>query len=51
MGRAQESYDELEELRQENKQLRETVAHLTQVVLTQIAGPAEPKEQTASAED
>ena len=51
MGHAQEPYDELDELRQENKQLRETVAHLAQVVLTQIAGAAKPKAQPASAED
>jgi hypothetical protein len=66
MGRAQEAYghtaqirpsrkrktrNELEELRQENKQLRETVAHLSKLVLTQIAGAAELKEQSASAED
>ena len=51
MGHAQEPYDELDELRQQNKQLRETVAHLAQVVLTQIAGAAQLKAQPASAED
>jgi hypothetical protein len=61
MGHAQQSYgraaqtrasrkrrNELEELREENKQLRETVAHLSELVLTQIAGAAEPKEQSTA---
>ena len=37
--------NELEELREENKQLREVVAHLSELVLTQIAEAAEPEEQ------
>ena len=63
MGRAQGSYghgvqplrtrksktrNELEELRKENRQLREFVAHLSEFVLTQIAEAAEPEEQSAS---
>jgi transposase-like protein len=66
MGHAQESHgrtaqnrpsrkrkarNELEELRQENQQLRKTVAHLSKLVLTQIAGAAELKERSATAED
>ena len=66
MGRAKESHgraarirssrkrktrNELEELRQENKQLLETVAHLSKLVLTQIAVAVELREQPASAED
>ena len=64
MGHAQQSYgraaqtrasrkrrNELEELREENKQLREFVAHLSELVLTRIVEPAEPGEQSGSAED
>jgi len=40
--------NELEELRQENEQLRETVADLCVLVLTRVAGAAERKEQSAS---
>jgi hypothetical protein len=50
-SRKRKTRNELEELRQENKQLRETVAHLSKLVLTQIAAAAELKEQSASAED
>jgi hypothetical protein len=39
--------NQLEELSEENRRLRETVAHLSELVLTQIAGAAEPKEQSA----
>jgi hypothetical protein len=61
MGHAQQSYgraaqtrasrkrrNELEELREENKQLRETVAHLSELVLTQIARAPEPEEQSTA---
>jgi hypothetical protein len=63
MGHAQKSHDrgvqilptrkrkarnELEELREENKQLREVVAHLSELVLTQIVEAAEPGEQSAT---
>ena len=61
MGHAQKSHDgvvqtsptrktrnELEELREENKQLREVVARLSELVLTQIAEAAEPGEQSAT---
>jgi hypothetical protein len=50
-SRKRKARNELEELRQENKQLRETVAHLSKLVLTQIVGTDEPKEQSASVED
>src|SRR5262249_17175897 len=50
-SRKRKTRNELEEPREENKQLREIVAHLSELVLTQIAGAAEPKEQSASAED
>ena len=59
MGRAQGSYgrgaqtlpkrkpqtrNELEDLREENKQLRELVAHLSEVILTRITEAVEPGE-------
>jgi hypothetical protein len=47
-SRKRETGNELEVLREENKQLRETVAHLSELVLTQIAGVTEPKEQSAN---
>jgi hypothetical protein len=37
--------------KRENKQLREFVAHLSELVLTRIVEPAEPGEQSGSAED
>jgi hypothetical protein len=65
MGRAQGSYgrgaqtlpkrkpktrNELEDLREENKQLRELVAHLSELILTRITDAVEPGEQSARAE-
>ena len=46
--RKPKSRNELEELREENKQLREVVARLSELVLTQIAEAAEPGEQSAT---
>jgi hypothetical protein len=42
--RNRKARNELQILRQENKQLRETVAHLSKLVLTQIIGAEEPGE-------
>jgi hypothetical protein len=65
MGRAQGSYgrgaqtlpkrkpqtrNELEDLREENKQLRELVAHLSELILTRITDAVEPGEHSAKAE-
>ena len=65
MGRAKRSYghgvqtlpkrkpktrNELEDLREENKQLRELVAHLSELILTRITDAVEPGEQSARAE-
>ncbi len=54
MGRAQQSGrtskrkpeggDEIEKLREENKQLRELVAHLSKLAVVQIIEPAESGE-------
>jgi hypothetical protein len=41
--------NEIEELRQENKRLRELVAHLSKLALGRISEAAEPKEQSTSA--
>jgi hypothetical protein len=41
---------EIDELREENKQLRELVAHLSKLVLVRIAEAAKPGEQLAAAE-
>jgi hypothetical protein len=49
--RKRKARNELEELRAENKQLRETVAHLSELVLNQIAESTEPKEQSAAVEE
>lgn len=40
--------NELEILREENKQLRETVAHLSKLVLTQIVGGKQLREPSVS---
>ena len=42
--------NEIEELREENRQLRELVAHLSKIALGLITEAAEPEEQSASAE-
>ena len=42
--------NEIEELREENRQLRELVAHLSKVAVARITEAAEPGEQSASAE-
>jgi hypothetical protein len=42
--------DEIEELREENRKLRELVAHLSKVAVARITEAAEPGEQSASAE-
>jgi hypothetical protein len=42
--------DEVEELREENRKLRELVAHLSKVALARITEAAEPVERSASAE-
>jgi hypothetical protein len=42
--------DEVEELREENRKLRELVAHLSKVAVTRITEAAEPVERSASAE-
>lgn len=54
MGRIQRSgrrkistLNEIEELREENRQLRELVAHLSKLVLVRIADPARSEEQAA----
>ena len=39
---------QLEELSEENRRLREIVAHLSGVVLTRIAEATEPAEQSAN---
>jgi len=39
---------EIEELREENRRLRELVAHLSKLALTRIAEAAEPEEQSAN---
>jgi len=41
---------EIEELREENRRLRELVAHLSKLALGRITEAAEPEEQSASAE-
>ena len=41
---------EIEELREENRQLRELVAHLSKLALGRITEAAEPEEQSAGAE-
>jgi len=43
--------NEIGELREENRQLRELVAHLSKLALTRITEPAEPEEQSAGAEN
>jgi hypothetical protein len=48
--RKPKSRNELEELREENKQLRELVAHLSELILTRITEAVEP-EEAANAED
>ena len=42
--------DKIEELREENRKLRELVAHLSKLALTRIAESAEPEEQSANTE-
>jgi hypothetical protein len=46
-SRKRKTRNQLEELREENKQLREVVAYPSEFVLTQITGVGEPKEQSA----
>jgi hypothetical protein len=41
---------EIEELREENRRLRELVAHLSKLALGRITEAAEPEEQSAGAE-
>jgi hypothetical protein len=41
--------NEIEELREENRQLRELVAHLSKLALGRITQATEPEEQSASA--
>jgi hypothetical protein len=43
--------NEIEKLREENRQLRELVAHLSQLALARITEAAEPGEQSASGEN
>ena len=42
--------DKIGELREENRQLRELVAHLSKLALTRITESAEPEEQPANTE-
>jgi hypothetical protein len=42
--------NKIEELREENRKLRELVAHLSKLALTRIAEAAEPEEQSANTE-
>jgi hypothetical protein len=42
--------NQLEELSEENRRLREIVAHLSEVVLTRIAETTEPTARSGSAE-
>lgn len=41
--------DEIEELREENRKLRELVAHLSKVAVARITEAGEPGEQSVSA--
>jgi hypothetical protein len=55
MGRSKQSNrhrvrSEIDELRNENRRLRELVAHLSKLVLTRIAEAAKPGEKLAAAE-
>jgi hypothetical protein len=52
MGRNKQprARNEIEELREENRQLRELVAHLSQLALIRIAEAAKPREQVSGAE-
>jgi hypothetical protein len=43
--------NEVEQLRKENRQLRELVAHLSKLALARITEAAGPGEQSASAEN
>ena len=43
--------NEIGELREENRQLRELIAHLSELAVTQITEEAESGEQSASTED
>ena len=51
LRRKPKTRNELEEIREENKQLRELVAHLSELILTRITEAVEPEEQSASAEN
>jgi len=42
--------DKIGELREENRKLRELVAHLSKLALTRITESAEPEEQSANTE-
>jgi len=42
--------DKIEELREENRKLRELVAHLSKLALARITESAEPEEQSADTE-
>jgi hypothetical protein len=44
------SQNEIEELREENRQLRELVAHLSMLALERITEPAESREPSADNE-
>jgi hypothetical protein len=51
MGRKPKTnHNQLEELSEENRRLREIVAYLSEVVLTRIAETTEPAERSRSAE-
>ena len=43
--------NEIGELREENRQLRELIAHLSELAVTQITEAVESGEQSASTED
>jgi hypothetical protein len=53
MGRSKQSNrcirSEIDELRDENRRLRELIAHLSKLVLTRIAEAAKPGEKLAAA--
>jgi hypothetical protein len=46
-GRKIRTLNEIEELREENRQLRELVAHLSKLVLVRIADASRSEERTA----
>jgi hypothetical protein len=50
-NRKAKTRNEIGELREENRQLRELIAHLSKLTVTQITEAAESGEQSASTED